>query len=243
MTPDRWRQINELFHAALDQPPHAARRSSCANASDGDAELAREVRIAPRQPRCVRRVSRKTRVRRRREPDSRRSRRTALIGQHIGSYAFSKRSVAAAWASSMPLEDSRLGRMVALKALARRVHHRPDSPRAADARSARRRIPFAPGRRHGLRARGNRRRTLPHLRAGARGDAARGAGRGALRPSVLLDTLSDIAAGLGRRPRGRHRPPRSQTGEHHPLRRTGTSRFSTSALRASARDRHAPRCS
>jgi len=194
VTPERWRQINDLFHRALEQPPQA-RDAFIAAAVGDDIELDREVRSLltshetsdqfleqPAYAVAARLILD--------EPES------SLVGRQIGVYRVIEEVGRGGMGIVYAAEDTRLGRTVALKALP------PDY--ASD-----------PIRRERLTREAKTAAKLSHpaiatvfsleedqgdlflITELVRGRTLRDElGDGALAPAVLLDTLLDIAAGL-----------------------------------------------
>ena len=194
MTPERWRQINHLFHAALEQPL-AAREQFLTNATGADAELAREVRTLLashlrsseflEQPAYA--VAADLIL-----DDARQS----LVGKRVGSYEVTEEIGRGGMGIVYAARDTRLGRMVALKAL--------PAEYASD-----------PIRRERLTREARAAAALSHpgvatvfaleeidgalflISELVKGHTLRTElAAGALQPAVLLDTLADIAAGL-----------------------------------------------
>lgn len=195
MTPERWRQINDLFHAALDQPPQT-RDQFLATTAGGDRELAREVRSllashdvsgkfleTPAYAVAAELIL---------DDDNERS----LVGRQIGTYQVLEEVGRGGMGIVYAAQDSRLGRTVALKALA------PDYIRD-------------PVRRERLTREARAAAALSHpaiatvfaleevegelflITELVRGETLREElGRGPLAPACLLDTLADIASGL-----------------------------------------------
>ena len=195
MTPERWQQVQALFHAALEQPPRA-RDELLATAAGSDPDLAREVRTllathdsSPEfleQPAYA--VAAKLILAGEPEP--------SLTGRQIGNYEVLEEIGRGGMGIVYAARDTRLDRIVALKAL---PHEYTSDPT----------------RRERLRREGKAAAKLSHPAVATIFDLAEIDGdlfliselvrgetlreelrRGPLEPRSLLDTLVDIASGL-----------------------------------------------
>ena len=194
MTPERWRQINDLFHAALDQPPQA-REQFLATATHGDAELAREVRTLLASHRASSEFLEKPAYAVAADlilsdPGE------SLIGKRIGAYEIVEEIGRGGMGIVYAARDTRLGRVVALKALPaeytsdpiRRERLTREARAAASLSHPAVATVFALEEIDG---------DLFLISELVKGETLRAElGRGALPPARLIDTLADIAAGL-----------------------------------------------
>jgi hypothetical protein len=194
VTPERWQQVQALFHAALEQPP-TARNGFLVAAADSDPDLAREVRSLlathessggfleePAYAVAANLIL----------DDKERS----LTGRQIGNYEVLEEIGRGGMGIVYAARDTRLDRLVALKAL-------PDEYTSDVTRRER------------LRREGKAAAKLSHPAVATVFDLAEIDGqlyliselvrgetlreelrRGPLAPACLLDTLVDIAAGL-----------------------------------------------
>ena len=194
MTPDRWRQINDLFHAALDQPPDA-REQFLATATAGDAALAREVRTLlashhgssdflekPAYAVAADLILD--------EPGE------SLTGKRIGTYEIIEEIGRGGMGVVYMARDTRLGRVVALKALPAEYTSDPIRRErlTREARAAASLSHPAVATVFALEDIDGELFLISEL---VKGETLRAElARGPLSPAVLLDTLADIAGGL-----------------------------------------------
>ena len=208
MTPERWRQVTDVFHAALA-------RDTAARQAFLDQACGAMPRCATKWTRCSRRTA--TRV----DSASRRSRACAADplrlepGASLGPYRIDALIGDGGMGQVYRAHDSRIGRDVAIKVL--------PTEYAADAERLRRFEQEA-------RASGalNHPNILTLYDVGTAagqpylvmelldGETLRDRiGRGALTPPRACEIAAAVARGLAGGARQRHRPSRSETGEHH----------------------------
>jgi serine/threonine protein kinase len=193
VTPERWRQINDLFHAALDQPSHA-REQFLATASDGDVELAREVRTLLASHRASSDFLEKPAYAV--AADLILDTSESMKGKRIGAYEIIEEIGRGGMGIVYAARDTRLGRIVALKALPAEYTTDPIRRRrlTREARAAASLSHPAVATVFALEEIDGDLYLSSEL---VKGETLRAElGRGALAPPVLLDTLADIAAGL-----------------------------------------------
>ena len=116
MTPERWRQINDLFHAALERDA-AARPAFLRDATAGDPELRAKCGRCSRATRAPSGFSKSRRAALPRTSSSTTTPADRSPEDRSGRTGSSRRSAAAAWGSSTPPRTRGCGRTVALKAL------------------------------------------------------------------------------------------------------------------------------
>ena len=177
MNADRWRQVNALFHAALELDGAARDALLRDDGRDAIPSSRSEVQslLARHQPDAAFLDAPAWTV----AADLMLDDEPSLVGKQIGSYHDPRRD--------RPRRHGRRLRRARRAArphgraqgAAARVHARSPAPRSARARSARRRRVHARIDRHRLRARRDRRRALHRLRARAGRDAARASSRAA----------------------------------------------------------------
>jgi hypothetical protein len=199
VTPERWRQINDLFHAVLDERPEA-RDAFLTSAAAGDAELAREVRSLLQRHESVGdflekpayQVAAKLIL----DDDPNAPPAPALTGRQIGTYRVLEEVGRGGMGIVYAAEDSRLGRTVALKALAPEYTTDPIRRErlTREARAAAALSHPAVATVFALEEIDGELFLISEL---VRGETLREElRRGPLAPGQLLETLSDIAAGL-----------------------------------------------
>ena len=149
MTPERWRQVEEIFHAALARGEND-RAGFLADACAGDAELLREVKSLLAQPTSVRGFL-----------DGPAMAAAALMagdigqstltGRRLGAYHVHERIGAGGMGEVYRARDTKLGRDVAIKILPRHFTQRSRAPGAVRTRGARTRVTQSPTYRRDLR--------------------------------------------------------------------------------------------
>ena len=197
MTPERWRQINDLFHAVLDEPPQA-RETFLTSATAGDPELAEEVRSLLSRHESSGDFLEKpayavaARLILGDDPADGLS----LTGRQIGTYRVLEEIGRGGMGIVYAAEDSRLGRTVALKALPPEYNSDPIR-RERLTREARAAAALSHPAVATVFALEEIEGELFLVSELVKGETLREElQRGALQPAQLLDTLSDIAAGL-----------------------------------------------
>jgi serine/threonine protein kinase len=194
VTPERWRQINDLFHAALDRPAHA-REQFLTAATDGDADLAREVRTLLASHRQSSDFLEKPAYAVAADlildgPGE------SLVGKRIGTYEIVEEVGRGGMGIVYAARDTRLGRMVALKALPAEYASDPIR-RQRLTREARAAAALSHPAVATVFALEEIEGALFLISELVKGDTLRAElAAGALKPALLLDTLTDIAAGL-----------------------------------------------
>jgi hypothetical protein len=199
VTPERWRQINDLFHAVLDERPET-REAFLSSAAGGDAELVREVRSLLERHESSGDFLEKPAYQVAAElilgDDPGGAAAPSLTGRQIGTYRVLEEIGRGGMGIVYAAEDTRLGRMVALKALApayttdpiRRERLTREARAAAALSHPAVATVFALEEIEG---------ELFLICELVRGETLREElRRGPLPPGLLLETLSDIAAGL-----------------------------------------------
>ena len=194
MTPERWRQINDLFHAALERPPQA-REDFLTSAATGDPELAREVRslLASHDASGGFLEKPAYAVAADLILDERER---SLAGRQIGAYRVLEEIGRGGMGIVYAAQDSRLGRTVALKALPPEYISDPIRRErlTREARAAAALSHPAVATVFALEEIDGELFLISEL---VRGETLRQElGRAPLAPGCLLDTLADIAAGL-----------------------------------------------
>jgi serine/threonine protein kinase len=197
VTPDRWRQINDLFHAALDQDPDA-RESFLTTATAGDADLAREVRslLASHESSSTTFLEEPAYAVGARLILGEDEQEQSLTGRRLGTYNVQEEIGRGGMGIVYAAQDSRLGRMVALKALPPDYISDPIRRErlTREARAAARLSHPAVATVFALEEVDGQLFLVSEL---VRGETLRDElRRGPLAPAALLDTLADIAGGL-----------------------------------------------
>ena len=134
MTPERWQQVEEIFHAALGRS-ESERVRFLADACAGDAELLREVKSLLAQPASVRGFLD--------GPAMAAAALTAgdisaatLTGRRLGAYHVYERIGAGGMGEVYRARDTKLGRDVAIKILPTTSRASPSAWRGSNARRA-----------------------------------------------------------------------------------------------------------
>ena len=149
MTPERWRQVEEIFHQALTRSEND-RAGFVADACAGDAELLREVKSLLAQPTSVRGFLDGPAVEAAALTAGDISAST-LTGRRLGAYHVYERIGAGGMGEVYRARDMKLGRDVAIKILPQPLHERARAPGAVRTRGARTRVTQSPTHRRDLR--------------------------------------------------------------------------------------------
>ncbi len=153
MDPERWRQVETLYHATLARP--AGERSAfLAEACAGDEWLRREVQSLLDQPGSGHGAFEGGALAMAAKGFAPSASGGSLIGRRIGPYEVTAHLGAGGMGEVFRARDTTLGRDVAIKILPRHLHERSRSARAFRARGARARVAESSAHRRDLRRRG-----------------------------------------------------------------------------------------